>query len=152
MIENWIDKLAENCGLISAGGGRKMTAYKMFGKTEMPESLSIFPCCIQIPESVETHYSASGVCTNIWRGTTEFHLTSDLNRKKIPEVLLFFKRIRDQFAADVTLGGSVAYCFLDQEGISIEGPVQLRFGNESEHFGMIAHWVVKEVETGIKVE
>lgn len=152
MIETWIDKLAENCGRMSAGNGRKMLAYPMFGKTELPEALTVFPCCIQIPESVETKYSASGVCINIWKGTTEFHLASDLNRKKIPEVLLMFKRIRDQFAGNMTLDGTVAYCILEPDGVAIEGPVQLRFGNENDHFGLIAHWVVKEVETDVKVE
>jgi hypothetical protein len=151
MIENWIDKLAENCGKVYAGQGRSILSYKLFGNTELPESLSVFPCCLTFPGPLRSSYSASGVCTNIWQGTTEFHLTSDLNRKKLPEVVLFYKRIRDQFAVDMSLGGSVAYCILDPEGESISEPTAMRWGGENEHFGLIVHWVVKEVETGITV-
>lgn len=152
MIENWIDQLAENMSRMYAGQGKNMLAYKMFSKTDMPESLKSFPSCINLPENVVTKYSSGGPCTNIWRGTTEFHITSDMNRKKLPEVILFFKRIRDQFAGNVTLDGSVAYCLLDPEGVSIEGPVEIRWGTENPHFGLIAHWIVKEVETDVVVE
>jgi len=152
MIENWIDALAENMSRMYAGQGKSMLAYKMFGKTDMPESLTVFPSCINLPENVSTHYSAGGPVYNVWRGSTEFHLTSDMNRKKIPEVLAFFKRIRDQFAGNMKLDGKVAFCILDPEGVSIEGPVEIRWGQENPHFGLIAHWIVKEVETDVVVE
>lgn len=152
MIEDWIDKLAENCGKVYAGSGKQMLAYKMFGRTEIPESLTVFPCCLTFPGSLRASYSAAGIATNIWTGTTEFHITSDLSRKKLPELVLMYKRIRDQFALDMTLGGSVAYCMLDPEGESISEPMALKWGSESDHFGLVVHWVVKEVETGITVK
>ena len=152
MIENWIDKLAENMSRMYAGQGKNMLAYKMYGKAEIPESLNAFPSCMVFPENVTCTYSSGGPCTNIWTGTIEFHLTSDLNRKKLPEVILFFDRILEQFAGNVTLDGTVAYCILDPDGVSIEGPVEMRWGQENPHFGLIAHWIVKEVITDLVVE
>lgn len=152
MIESWIDNLAKVCGTIEAGKHKLLRAYRMYQVAEMPESLTEFPCALQFIESVQTTYSATGVCTNIWRGLTEFHLSSDLSRRKLPEILLFYGRIRNAFAANITLYGSVAYCLLDPERTdNIEGPLDMKYGNEASHFGLVAHWIVKEVETGVTV-
>ena len=78
-------------------------------------------------------------------------LFAHLGRKALPEVLLFYDRIFRAFAANITLYGSVAQCILDPDGPSIEGPMEMRWGSEDFHFGMIAHWTVKEILTGVTV-
>ncbi len=151
MLENWIDNLAKACGTVYAGKNRLMKAYRQYEVNETPEAITQYPCCIQLPQSVRLSYSSGGVCTAIWTGTTEFHLAPNLGRKALPEVLLFYDRIFRAFAANITLYGSVAQCILDPDGPSIEGPMEMRWGSEDFHFGMIAHWTVKEILTSVTV-
>lgn len=147
MVENWIDEICKLSANIPAIGARNMTAYALFGKTNIPEKLEVFPSALTFVEGARMQYSASGVCATIWNGFTEFHLASDMARKKLPEVHLYFGRIRTAFAAHMTLGGRVAYCMLRPEEQNIEGPVSLQWGGEAEHWGLVARWVVKEIES-----
>lgn len=152
MIEDWIDEVAKTAGLVEAANGKRVVSYPLFGKTLFPESLSVFPCALTFIENLTSDYDLSGAGRNIWDGITEFHLTADLNRKRIPEVLLYYRRIRDAFAGNMTLNGKVAYCMLrGGSDSSIAGPVELSFGNEKTHFGLVAYWRVKEIESTVPV-
>lgn len=143
MIEKWIDALVDVAGGVETGTkSRKMRAYYLFKKTEFPEALTEFPCALVYPERLDTQYSDGAPCIEIWTGKVEFHLTPDTQKGAYPDVMRYFARIRNAFAAHRTLGGRVSYCVLDSP-LSIEGPVVLQYGTENPHMGLIAHWVVK---------
>lgn len=147
MIEHWIDGIAEVAESVSAPGGQNVLAYRMFRKTDWPESLNRFPCALSfVDESVDVAYDAGGACRVIWRGVTEFHLTPKIDRKAYPELLLFYGRVIEAWAAHATLGGRVAYCMLRPEG-AISAIVEMQYGREAPHFGLIVNWIVKEVLT-----
>lgn len=150
MIEDWIDELTKTAGLVAGASGKNVLSYRLFSNSEYPESLTVFPCALTYVENVSLDYGIDGTCRNIWEGFTEFHLTSDLNRKKLPEVMLYYRKIRNAFASNMTLGGKVSYFTLRGSGeSSIAGPVELRYGNEKFHLGLVAYWRVKEIETGV---
>ena len=147
MIEDWIDEIAKTAGLVVGPGNRRVVSYQLFGKAEYPESLTVFPAALTFVENVSLEYGLDGAGRNFWQGITEFHLTGDLNRKRLPEVLLYFGKIRDAFAGNMTLNGKVASFTLRGNGeSSIVGPVELAFGSEKTHFGLITYWKVKELE------
>lgn len=150
MIEDWIDEVTKTAGTITGANNKRILSYQLFGKTELPEALTSFPCALTFVENVSLEYQLGGGGRNFWDGMTEFHLTADTNRKRIPEVLLYFKRIRDAFAGNMTLNGKVASFMLKGSGDqSIVGPVELNFGGEKAHFGLIAYWKVKELESSV---
>lgn len=150
MIEDWIDEIVKTAGLVVGPNNRRVLSYSLFGKTEYPESLTTFPAALTFVENVSLEYDISGAGRNYWQGMTEFHLTSDLSRKRMPEVLLYFGKIRDAFAGNMTLNGKVASFTLRGNGeSSIVGPVELAWGGEKMHFGLIAYWKVKELESGV---
>ena len=50
-------------------------------------------------------------------------------------------------AANMQLGGLVAYFLLDQDaqgGSNIKGPVELSYGSEDSKLGLVVYWQVKE--------
>lgn len=148
MIEDWIDEVAKTAGLVPAGNEKRVRSFQLFGRSEFPESLTTFPCALTFIEESGLEYQLGGGGRNFWKGFTEFHLTPDLNRKRYPEVLLYFKRIRDAFAGNMTLNGKVASFTLRAE-TSIQGPAELQYGGEKPHFGLVAYWQVKELENNI---
>lgn len=148
MVENWIDEICKLAGEVSNGKGGKVLSYSVFGKTNFPEGLTVFPCAITYTTQVEMQYSAGGPCIDLWKGITEFHLSAGSEKSEYPAVMRYFARIRAAFAAHVTLGGKVAYCILSIEEPSLQGPVVLQYGTEQPHHGIMARWVVKENVTG----
>lgn len=147
-VENWIDEICKLAGEVANGRGGKVKSYRVFAKTDFPEGLSVFPCAITYTTQVVTTYSAGGPCIDLWKGVTEFHLSAGTAKSEYPDVMRYFARIRAAFAAHVTLGGKVAYCLLDTEQPSLQGPVVLQYGTEQPHHGIVARWVVKENVTG----
>lgn len=147
-VENWIDEVCKLAGEVDNGKGGKVLSYSVFGKTNFPEGLSVFPCAISYVTQVESQYSSSGPCIDLWRGVTEFHLTEGSAKKDYPAVMRFFSRIRNAFALHRTLNGKVSYIQLSIEDPSLQGPVVLQYGTEQPHHGIVARWVVKENVTG----
>jgi len=143
MIENWIDKIAALWADMDDGKGGKVRSYRMYEVSEFPSTLIEYPCAISYPQQVICDYSA-GNSIDIWEGRTEFHLTPNVDRSQLPYVIRFFAKIRNAVAAEMTLGGSVDYFQLRMDRASIEGPVQLTYGGEEPHWGLIVYWRVKE--------
>jgi hypothetical protein len=147
-IESWIDEIAKLAGEVEDGRGGHVRSYSVFERAEFPESLSLFPCALTYATEVTCQVS-EGLCIDLWKGTTEFHLFPDVAKNHYPEIMLYFARIRNAFALHRKLAGKVAYCQLvTEEGPSIQGPVVLQYGSEEPHLGLIARWVVKENVTG----
>lgn len=143
MIENWIDKIAAVWAEVDDGKGGKVRSYQMYQVAEFPAALNQYPCAVSYPRQVVSEYGA-GNSIDLWDGKTEFHLVPNVDRAQLPYVIRFFARIRDAAALNMTLGGAVDYFQLRQDGASIEGPVQLTYGGEEPHWGLVVYWRVKE--------
>jgi hypothetical protein len=142
-VESWIDKVCK-VWEISDGAGGTVRSYRLFERDEFPEALSEFPCCITYPLGVNMTYSMGGPCIDLWEGVTEFHILPSVDKANLATVLRYVNRIRAAAAANATLGGTVAHFVLAPEN-SIQGPVRLQYGDESEHHGLIVRWQVKEI-------
>ncbi len=140
-IETWIDALARRWE-ISDGKGGTVRSYRLYEKAEFPDAIAETPCALTLPAKVvfKEAYKVA-----IWSGKTEFHLIENLDKSRLPDVVLFFNRILAAAAADVTLGGLVSYFMLSEEDAgSITGPLEMTWGSESPHLGMVVNWIVKE--------
>jgi hypothetical protein len=156
MIEDWIDDLTRVWEVEDGKGGR-VTSYRMFERDEFPENIPLdVPTALTFFDSVDLEYSQGGPSIALWRGTVEFNLAPDLDKRRIPGVLRYIKRILVAAAGSITLGGKVYqggrvnYFVLDPS-TSIEMGV-LRYGNAgTEHLGLVAKWIVKESIQGLVV-
>ena len=144
-IETWIDTLADAFNFVYTGA-LKVQTYHLYSDPQFPPALSTFPCALSYPTGV-TCYVGDGAAYDIWTGKTEIHVTQNADFASLKFVLPFAGLIKAAAAGKVTLGGLVAYFLLRTSGQSIEGPAKLVYGQESPHWGYVAHWVVKEMST-----
>ncbi len=144
-VEDWIDRIAKRFE-ISDGRGGTVRSFRAYEKAEFPESIPAVPCALTYTTEVRPHYSL-GASYDLWKGTTEFHLTGDVSKKHFPYIMLFFARIIAAAAGDITLDGHVAYFLIDTDGPGVQGPVVLQYGTEAPHLGLVVRWAVKESST-----
>lgn len=147
MVENWIDEIPKLCeGVIF--NGKAVRGFRLFERAEFPGSidLSNVPCALVfVDPGVHSEASAGGPCIEIWHGTVQFHLTTNANLDQIPKILRAFALIRNAFVAKPDLNKKVSYFHLDEEADpNIQGPVQLKYGSDAWHLGIVAKWVAKE--------
>ena len=144
MITDWIDKVAEVWGTIDNGKGGSLKSYKMFSRAEFPESLSEFPCVLNLVARVpKIQYSAGGPCLAVYDGVSEFHIAKNINKSNYPFVLTYFEKIIVAAAANLQLGGAVEHFLL-----AATNPITLgvlRYGSEDAHLGLVVNWQVKEI-------
>lgn len=150
MIEDWIDDLTK-VWEVEDGRGGTVKAYRLFERDEMPESVPLDQLtALTFFDSVDFEYSTGGPRLAFWRGTVEFNLAPDLDKRRIPFVLRFVGKILRAAAKNMTLGGKVNYMILDP-ATTIEMGV-LRYGNAGvEHLGLVVKWVVKETLNDLEV-
>lgn len=155
-VHNWIDEFIKQIEEIGDGGRRTVKAYRVYEENELPEKLEPkhFPCAITSIELTVGDYSAGG-SWELTYGTTEFHLFGDAARQHYGECLEWIPRIRNKFHEKIMLGGlvdSIALLKGAGEGAGIRGPVELQYGDEVPHWGLVATWVAKEnVSTEVTV-
>lgn len=143
-IENWIDDLTKVWGNVESGKDSTVKSYSVFGKTNMPEDITVFPCAITTAFELSP-VTAKAKSHDLWRGITEFHLVEDTSKKHYPTILRYFDRIREAAAANLQLGGLVANFLIDEVNApGILGPAVLQWGSEAPHLGLIVNWIVKE--------
>ncbi len=146
-IESWIDEVVKIAGSVKSHTSGQVKAYAVFKRAEIPEALSVFPCAITRIEGVRMSYSQGGPCIDLVDGVTEFHLFSDIKKANLPELTRYIGKIREAFAASMSLGGKVSHCMLRMNELNLE-LVQFTYGTEAEHHGILARWEVKENVTG----
>jgi membrane-bound lytic murein transglycosylase MltF len=143
----WIDEIAVQCATIEDAKGRHVRAYHVFDKAEFPATLTEFPCALSYIDSVSCVYRAD-VQYDLFEGHTEFHLVENTDRSKYPYVASYFEKIRNAFAAHITLNGKVTWCLLKNENgdMSLQAAI-LQYGNEVPHFGIVAYWQVEAMSS-----
>lgn len=148
-VEHWIDEITALAGTVKTSRGGFVHSYSVYKRADFPEALTDYPCALTYVKGVRSVYSLGGPCLDIWSGVTEFHLYENTNKQNLPQVMKYFARIRNAFAAHMNLSGKVGYCLLDQgddeESLQL---VTLQYGSEEPHLGIIARWTVKENVTG----
>jgi hypothetical protein len=145
-LEDWIDEVAKLAGNVASHKGGFVRSYKVFSKSDIPEAINEYPCAVTYIMDVRAQYSLGGPCIDIWNGQTEFHLFPDIKKSNLPEMVRYFGKIRAAWAANMSLGGLVSHSKLKPDK-SIE-MVQLVYGVEAEHHGIMVYWEVKENVTG----
>jgi hypothetical protein len=141
-IEYWFDDICKIWATIEVDKMR----VQSFPMNRIPESVTKTPCAISFVTKIDGAYSMGGSSTGVYHGMTEFHLTLDLVRSKMPFCMKFPDRILAAAAAHLTLGGKVTDFHLVRTG-SVE-IVELTWGGEKEHFGIQVPWQVQESHTG----
>jgi hypothetical protein len=117
-IENWIDAVVDVAGSVESHvKGRKVKAYKVASKAEIPEALTVYPCAIvYAPRMKSAQYSMGGPCKELWEVRGTFYIFSDTKKSNIPELIRYFSRIRTATLASLTLGGLVDhFCFAEAD-------------------------------------
>ena len=153
MIESWIDNLCE-VWEISTGLGM-VRSPKLIKRAEFPSSidpadLAVNPVALTISASLQPKYSMGNKHLT-WYGVTEFHVSPDLDRGRLPELLPWYGRILRAAAAHVTLGGTVVNFVIVDRSDGIQGPLALQYGNEAEHWGFMVNWMVDENPTSAEL-
>ncbi|KAF0109464.1 MAG: hypothetical protein FD147_2239 [Chloroflexi bacterium] len=141
-VASWFNILCRIWGTIAVQG----KTVKSYLLEEIPESVNVFPSAISFLESVDANYSLGGPSTGVYQGKTEFHLTGSLVRSQMGFVMQFPDKVIAAAATKLTLDGKVVNFRIVNPG-SIK-PVQLTWGNEQEHFGLIVPWIVQENQSG----
>lgn len=149
MIENWIDKLCDVWAGIEVGGKKVKSPYLIkSGRLKFPAAInpsSDFPIALTIPNYVDPYYSA-GRKLLTWYGVTEFHITPDLSKAHLPDLVPWFGLILRAAASHVQLNDTVAMVILDRQN-GIAGPLALKWGDEALHWGFIVSWMTNESPT-----
>jgi hypothetical protein len=149
-IENWIDVL-NAIWAFDDGHGRTVKTPHCSDKNEFPESLNLGdgPVALSWPDTVTAKYGAasSSIPTIlIWHGTTELHLTPDVNKTNLAYILPFFGRILNAAKANIKLGSLVAEFHLEEENaMSLD---VLKYGSEVPHHAITIHWTIKQDLSG----
>jgi hypothetical protein len=140
---------------IDLGGFATVKSYKLIADTDFPDSidpgeLDKKPIALTIPSAVQPSYS-KGNKNLTWFGVTEFHVSPDVNRGRLPSLLPWYGRIMRAAALKVQLSGTTAaisnFVILDRPD-GIQGPMALQYGNEAAHWGFIVNWKVEESLNG----
>ena len=152
MVEDWIDTLVK-VWEIDDGKGQTVRSYRLFERDEFPDVVPLDrPSALSFIEDVSISYSQGGPNLAFWRGSTEFNLTPDLNRSRVPYVLKFYRRIIVAAAANLKLGGLAGIeHFILLPDSTVSGPEVLKYGDQTPHLGLVARWEVKERFTGLVV-
>jgi hypothetical protein len=147
MIENWIDVIARIFEIPDGKGGL-VKSYHSFDKTDLPEALDYYPCALGYVTNCKAVIS-DNLSLLFWTGVTEFHLTPNTQKSNIPYILPFFGRILRATAGAMQLGGlaGIKHFILLPEDNSMQF-TRLKYGDEVEHYGIMARWEVKEDVSG----
>lgn len=153
MIENWIDELAKTWEF-AGPGFETVRSYRLIERAEFPSSidpvsLDTHPIALTIPATVQPMYS-KGRKHLTWEGVTEFHVAPDLDKGRLPSLLHWYGLILRAAAGNVQLSDQASFVIVDRrDGIS--GPMPLKYGDESPHWGFIVQWMVEEVPTSAEL-
>jgi hypothetical protein len=145
-ISNWFDTLTEVFEITVRN--ETVKSYKL---KEFPETIKGVPSALSYPTAVSYTYGSGQGLIAIWEGVTELHLSTDINKSKnFPLISEYYAAIVTAAAGNVQLDSKVDYFLLRDAangGPSIEGPVELVFGQENPHHGLLVYWRVKELST-----
>lgn len=139
-IEGWIDAVVAVAGSVESHvKGRKVRAYKLAGKAEVPETLGEYPCAVVYPERVRVDLAVN---KEIYEGVMVFYLFADTKKTNLPELMRYFSRILAvlMVEANWTLGGLVDHFHMTEDGIEF---ILADYGDEVSRHALQLRWEVK---------
>ena len=146
-LENWIDKISDLWAAIETHEGSTLRSYKLFEVSEFPESIKA-PCVMTYPLDMSMIYSTGGPVIEHWIGRSDFYLFDNVSKVHLPQLVPYFRKIRNVAIASITLSSTVDNFSIgssDTGKPTMEGPVALIYGDaDSPHHGIIVNWFVKE--------
>lgn len=153
MIENWIDTLCEVWGGISDQRFGSVRSPYLIKRSEFPSSidptdLDRNPLALTIPAALQPKY-AMGNKHLTWYGVTEFHVSPDIDKGRLPSLIIWPGLILRAAASHVQLSGKVANFVIVDQRDGIAGPLELQYGNEAKHWGFMVTWMVEESPDGV---
>jgi len=144
-VELWGPAVAALWKSIKDGQGKTMKSYEF---NELPDIIQFVPCALSFlfPKTNDLSYNQSDLNSAAWHGQTEFHLTLDINKKSLGYVEQYYRLIAKAAVVSYTLNGLV-------EGFQIRPiksmqPSILKYGDETEHYGIIVYWDLFESLSG----
>ncbi len=138
-IYHWIDDIAALWDSVEFDGKR----VKSYRVKDIPEAVTKAPCVLTFVTDGDNPNSFAGSAEGFYNGVSEFHLTLDLVRTKMPQVMQVPDSIVAAAAAHITLNHKVV-SFKIGKWEFFEG----NWGNESDHYGIKVPWTVQENQTG----
>lgn len=157
MITEWIDAVQNVWAGIQGDGFDYVRAPLLIKRAEMPSAivakdLGLNPIALSMVGETQYKYSLGGPIEGFYQGVTEFHVAPNLDRTHLPALLYWPRLIVRAAAANMKLGGLVHNFILQDRADQVSGPLGLQYGDESEHWGFIVYWEVKEnLNTAITV-
>ena len=120
-VELWIDEVVKVAGNVASHkSGRKVRAYRIASKPEVPEAVSEFPSALVYPTRlISAQYSMGGPCKEIWEVKGMFYLFPDNKKTNLPDAVRYFTRIRNATLASLTLGGKVDHFVFAPEPMTL---------------------------------
>ena len=146
-LENWIDRIVVRWAQIETHTGGSLRSYKLYEINEFPEIVTP-PCVLTYPTGVNITYSVGGPIVEHWTGRSDFYLFGNVSKTNLPQLVVYFKKIRNTAISSITLNNTCDYFMIDSQDIgapSIQGPVVLQYGDgDNPMHGLVVNWKVKE--------
>lgn len=145
LIAPWIDALCDVWKTVQIDGFKTVKSPYLVKEKKFPSTISPssdFPIALTIPDLTGPQYSVGGPKEGFITGVTEFHVSPDVQKARLPELIMWPGAILKAAAANMQLGGLVTHFIIPQER-GIVGPLALQYGDEQEHWGFIVNWEVK---------
>ncbi len=113
---------------------------------DLPSQIVASPSIIWMPTGGSQSYGLSAPAVALHQVQITLYIKAPLLPEGVGLAVPFIKKIRDVLAANIKLGGTVAYLLPPPEEPFYQGPASLTYG-EKIHTGINFFMVVKEVET-----
>jgi hypothetical protein len=146
-IELWIDELVKVFE-VETGDGGNVRGFRVYEKDEFPAEIPLDrPTALTYVDGLDAPYSQGSGIELLWHGSTDFHLTPNTDRRHLPKIMRYYKRIVKAAAQHCRLNGKVDIFLLEESG-SVNLQV-FQYGQEAKHLGLEIKWLVKQVITDI---
>lgn len=151
-IESWIDSVVAVAGSVVSHRGGTVKAYRVASKAEVPEALSVFPCAVvYAPRMMSAQYSMGGPCKEIFEVKMLFYVFPDTKKSNIPDLVRYYRRIRDAVLASMTLGGRVDHCRFAEADPMVMGTVAYEVDTPERHVIEVTLEVKSDVTAEVTV-
>lgn len=117
--------------------------------TDLPSNLGEFPVAVVLPARGDINYSEGGPRIGFDTITITIYTVGTLLPEGFGLAVPFIVRVRDKFAANMKLDGSVEHIIPASPWY--EGPGQMRYGNKKDLVGIRFNYEVKENVSGLTV-
>jgi len=139
-IETWGPKVTAKLREIT-------TLEQVHGYDSLPSNITASPTVIWLPVGGSQSYGLSAPVAAITRIQITLYLNAALLPEGVKMAVPFIALVRDKFAANMKLDGTVNYILPPVDGNYFEGPAWMTYKSEDRFTGINFFYDVKEIET-----